>query len=392
MTTKKTKHAGSSVGGSRIERYYTKIVIAFVIIAVALIGLIVYFSFTTTTITIVPTIKEAEITIETTLNELGGTLVLTDVSGSHDYTGIKGTTSKVGKASGTVTLTNNYTTNQPLVASTRLLSDTGVLFRTQETVTVPAGGQVDVAVAADQEGADGNIGPSHFEIVALWQGLKDKIYGESTAPMIGGLTTIGIASDTDIANAVAEATTILLAEGVKNIVSDMPNRAELDPYTILKETEGVVLETKNSTVSATAGDEVENITVTQELTVAIPVINAETVAALIGTRVVEELPNGMTLADDRISLNDISIAVNTIADDVIDGQQDATVLLKVPVQQHISATHQLLQPKELTNKTEQEIRSYFGGVSEVQNVDISFAPFWLKRTPAVPGNITVIVK
>ena len=156
MTTKKTKHP-SSVAESRIERYYSKIVIAFVVVAVVLIGLIVYFSFTKTTVTVTPTVQNSTVTIESSLSELGGTLVLTDVSGTHDYTAIEGTASKTGKASGTVTLYNKYTVDQPLIETTRLLSDTGVLFRTQETVTVPAGGQVEVPVAADQEGATGNI-------------------------------------------------------------------------------------------------------------------------------------------------------------------------------------------------------------------------------------------
>ncbi len=91
-----------------------------------------------------------------------------------------------GKAEGTVRITNRYNRNQPLVATTRLLSPEGVLFRTTEPVTVPVGGSVDVHVVADTPGASGDIAPTTFILPGLWAGIQDKITGASTEPMRGG--------------------------------------------------------------------------------------------------------------------------------------------------------------------------------------------------------------
>ncbi|MEK7620335.1 MAG: hypothetical protein AAB413_03815, partial [Patescibacteria group bacterium] len=52
-------------------------------------------------------------------------------------------------ARGTVTITNNLTFAQSLVATTRFLSESGVLFRLEDSVSIPAGGSVKAEVYAD---------------------------------------------------------------------------------------------------------------------------------------------------------------------------------------------------------------------------------------------------
>ena len=61
---------------------------------------------------------------------------------------------------GEVIIINNYTKNQPLVATTRLLSPDGKLYRLKETVNVPAGGTVKAAVYADEPKEEMAIGPA----------------------------------------------------------------------------------------------------------------------------------------------------------------------------------------------------------------------------------------
>ena len=90
-----------------------------------------------------------------------------------------------GTSSGMVSIINNFSKNQPLVARTRLLSKEGVLFRIAKGVTVPAKGSVQVAVYADKEGPTGDISPSTFTIPGLWTGLQDKIYAKSETAMQG---------------------------------------------------------------------------------------------------------------------------------------------------------------------------------------------------------------
>ena len=80
---------------------------------------------------------------------------------------------------GQITLYNKYNKSQPLVASTRLLSASGKLYRLKNSVTVPAGGQVVADIYADQAKPEMAVGAELFTIPGLWEGLQDKIYGQS---------------------------------------------------------------------------------------------------------------------------------------------------------------------------------------------------------------------
>lgn len=95
-------------------------------------------------------------------------------------------TETVGKAGGTVEIVNESSNGQTLVATTRLLSEKGVLFRLTDRVFIPAGGRITASVEADQEGPDGDIPPSRFTIPGLSQASQQVIYAESSQAMTGG--------------------------------------------------------------------------------------------------------------------------------------------------------------------------------------------------------------
>lgn len=76
------------------------------------------------------------------------------------------------KARGTATLYNTMSTDQPLVATTRLQSPEGLIFRITKSVVVPKRkgtepGSISVAVVADQAGEGYNVGPTEFTIPGL---------------------------------------------------------------------------------------------------------------------------------------------------------------------------------------------------------------------------------
>ncbi len=271
ISTTKTKRK-ASIANSRIEKYYNKIVIGFVVLTCILVCAIVYFSFSNTTITVTPAQIQSDLSFVTSVSELSATVVFTDVEGSKTITNIQSSESKPAKATGTVTIINNYSQNQPLVETTRLLSKEGVLFRTQETVTVPAGGSVEVPVMADEEGAKGNIDASTFEIVALWDGLKDDIYAESDSAMTGGLVNVGVVSQTDIANAQEELENDLTTQALETLNQEIQDTEGLpaEPY-IPTNAYRITSVTEESSVQG--GEEVDNFEVHATMTVAAVVVN-----------------------------------------------------------------------------------------------------------------------
>lgn len=117
--------------------------------------------------------------------------------------------SKGKRASGTVTIYNTFSKEaQPLVATTRLQSPDGKIFRITKSIIVPGmqekegvmePGKVDVEVQADSAGAEYNIQATKFTIPGFSGGPKyEKIYAESTRLMSGG------GSDGDTGHSVSE--------------------------------------------------------------------------------------------------------------------------------------------------------------------------------------------
>ncbi|MFC1597986.1 baseplate J/gp47 family protein [Patescibacteria group bacterium] len=386
MVKKEKDIGGKSIAASRIEKYYSKIVIAFVVLTAVLVLLIIYFSFSKTTIVVHPAVTSQELSLSTTLQELDGVVVLTDVEGSKEYTDITSTESQPGKASGTVTLTNKHNQDQPLVETTRLLSTEGVLFRTQETVTVPAGGTIDVPVAADAEGPEGDIGPSKFEIVALWAGLKEDIYGESSAAMTGGVSSVGIVTETDIANA-KKALLMELVERAHAVFEvEVPNYEGIPDNAYLLDAASVV-SVQTDEVNVNAGDQVDKVTATQKVTVASPVVNSETLSAYIEENLSSAVPEGASVAGE-IAIEDVVIILDSLNDDYTNGD----ITLSFTIDTTVDAQSSILDGEKLTNKTEAEVSTYLTGFDEVESVELQFSPFWVTRTPALVENITIRVE
>ncbi len=103
------------------------------------------------------------------------------------------------KAKGTITIYNEFSSKtQPLVKTTRFLSEDGVLFRLVKNVIVPGlvrkgdkiiPGKLDVLVVADDSGKTSNIKATKFSIPGFrGTGKEDKIYAISEKNMSGGST------------------------------------------------------------------------------------------------------------------------------------------------------------------------------------------------------------
>ncbi|MCK4554185.1 hypothetical protein KAU19_04445, partial [Candidatus Parcubacteria bacterium] len=190
---KESTNNEETAGKSRSLGLYRKIALSFIVLTVILLAVIAYFSFVKVTITLIPSQERVSSNLildvfdqdkrsAVSEGEILGAVKQVEVEQIKTYpaTDIEVISEEV---IGKVILINNYSKNQPLVATTRLLSPDNKLFRIKKTVNVPAGGQLEVEVYADEPGQDMIIGPAHFTIPGLWAGLQDEIYGESKEPM-----------------------------------------------------------------------------------------------------------------------------------------------------------------------------------------------------------------
>ena len=109
-----------------------------------------------------------------------------------------------GSATGTITIINNYSVDQPLVATTRFLTSDGVLFRLKEYTLVPANSSVEAEIYADQPGPQGDVKPTKMTIPGLSTSLQQYIYGELKNPTSGGSGEASYVLETDIQQALEE--------------------------------------------------------------------------------------------------------------------------------------------------------------------------------------------
>ncbi|MBU0706909.1 hypothetical protein KKG41_00880, partial [Patescibacteria group bacterium] len=291
---------------AKIQRYYRTVIIAFAIVAFVLFALIAYFSFSNTIINV--SINEEnystsslilisrELPIEQSVNNLvAGVLLEKSIEHTKEFTELTAESEVPDKAKGKVIIYNKYSQPQPLIATTRLLSESGILFRTDTRVDVPVGGQVEVSITADQPGEIGEIGPSRFTIPGLWTGLQDKIYAESTEPMTGG-TIITTAATQENIDQAKDAT----FQEAYNIVMD-----ELEKELKTINTDYKINAYKKSLLSEEASvapdTQADSFSVTTSLNVVSLSFNEDEVQSLAMEHIKDNLPENMkfTLDTDK---------------------------------------------------------------------------------------------
>lgn len=123
-----------------------------------------------------------------------------EISLPYDVIGKSSTSGK--KAKGSVVIYNEYSSSpQTLIATTRLESPDGKIFRLAKNVVVPGTttiggslqpGATEAEVIADQAGAEYNIEETRFTIPGFSGGPKfDKFYAKSSGPMTNGASSGG---------------------------------------------------------------------------------------------------------------------------------------------------------------------------------------------------------
>ena len=382
----------SQIKKAKIEKYYSKVATAFIILAAAAVVIIIYFSLSQTTILVTldpQTVKSTAVinivpagTEVLTENSLEGKVIEKTISGTKTYKDLATLRTAEAKASGTVTIYNQNSSAQPLVATTRLLSEEGVLFRTKGTVAVPAGGQVEVAVEADQEGEQGNIGPSHFTVVALWKGMQDKVYGESSQSMTGGLKDVMIATLENINTAKEQLATELkeqaLQELSREIAKDNPDEKIIP--------DAVTYQILSEEADVEPNAEVNQFTVESKLKIITTIFDEDKLFELMS----QKLTNSLSADKELAMANKESLEYSVKSYDL--EQQTAQLEITLSGSTYLKLSSSIFNRDNLTNKDKQDIRTYFNDFSEIQNVEVKFSPFWVFRSPALKDHIEIKIQ
>ncbi len=361
-------------------RFYKVVALTFLFITIILFGVIVFMSSKRAMVTVVTKSEPIDVTTTVGINtkdsnkRIDGLVVATDMSLEQTFNPT-GTREEDGVATGLVTIYNETSSDQPLVATTRFLSEEGVLFRLQERVLVPAGGEIEADVYADKEGALGNIGPSSFTIPGLNEAKQKTIYGKSTIPMTGGVKQIGILGDEDVEKAKKELLSVLEAEGRREILENNSNYSGVFSVT-----------GENFELSNEVGEEIPSFILSVE---------AQVVGILYEEEMMEELAERilMTHAIDDTEIiypSEESPAVLLNEYDLEDGT--ARVDVTYTGVATLNPESKQLNKSMFYGKTKDELRRYLLSLDHVYGVEVNLRPIWTQTVPHVADHINLVVK
>lgn len=359
-------------------RFYKYIALSFLLLTVALLGVIVFMSAKRAVITI--TTRQQPLEVRTAVvigqeeGQLTGTVEVASVSLQKTFQPKEGR-EEPAVAIGKVILYNKADYNQPLVATTRLLTPEGILFRLKDRVVVPALGNIEAEVYADQAGKESEIGPSSFIIPGLSEDKQKLIYAISEKSMTGGWRRVGILGESDWQNANDEFKTELEKIGKEKLSKLHP-----DLLAVYK------LNNLQVTSDKQVGDETGGFTLTGSAEIVGVFYQNDEVKSLADS----ELRKRLVSDNEILSVNDEAMSLVLNSYDASSTIAQAEVVASGLVS--LNPESKQLAKTMFFGKNKEEIRRYLLSLDHVQGVEIKFSPAWMLTVPPVADHVSVVVK
>lgn len=361
---------------------FKKLASIFIVLAVVLLVIIVYFSFSKATILLnvdnEPKTFSFDLTVSPTSTEgdLVGEIMTDKLEVSQKFD-VKNFNEQPAVATGKIRVVNQHTQNQPLVRTTRFLSPEGILFRLSSNILVPAGKEVVTEVYADGTGAEYNLAPTRFTIPGLSASLQTKIYGISDTAMTGGIKKVGVLKQEDLTVAEAEFSAqlnSLVKEAIRKKITE-------DSGTLLVKAK--VLNQQNSNK---VGEEVGGFTINAQVAVEAVLLNEEKLIAAAQDTYKEKLGSGLQVIDWQMD----NFKYNVTSFDLI----NKTAVISIELTANVQGGFDLekFDKKEIIGFDRRGVEYYFSQYPSVRQVEVKFWPFWVSSVPTLVDRIKIEVK
>ncbi|MCK5211735.1 hypothetical protein KAJ89_03465, partial [Candidatus Parcubacteria bacterium] len=371
---------------------YKKIAFSFIALTLVLILVILYFIVIKVSIVLVPNqervsnsmvfdVHDADVEGGGSGNKVSGIVRKVAIShgGAYAATGEE----VIGKeAIGVATIINNYNKNQPLVATTRLLTADGKLFRLKNTVNVPAGDSVVVDIYADEPSPEMAIPPTKFTIPGLWAGMQDDIYAESSETIVYRQKVKKYVKEEDIEGAIRDMKQQLLVNAKEDINENFSNYSQIK----YKIDENSI----QSEVAAQVDDEVDEFSAEMTADVVVVAFDGQAAADLAK----QKFLGAMSKNKELISFDPKSIiyALNTFDVDTGLASLNATFEGKVSLKSSV----EVIDLEKIRGINRSQLDVYLSEINDIAGYEIKFSPGFLptfmQKVPHLIDRITVEMK
>lgn len=381
-----------------------KFVVLFVAVCLALIlGILIYLFVPHADILVYPKLETNEVDIDISaiesqnfdekLENLPIRIIEKETVLKETFNSLGKSGSSGDKSRGKIVIFNEYgSLSQPLVATTRFLSENGKLFRLIKGVTVPGttsvGGEIkpgaiEAEVIADESGEDYNIEPSKFSIPGLEGGPKfEKMYAKSENSMAGGKSSgaLGIVSisQLDIDNARKKVEADAKSQALEGLKSEIPEGEIVLPEAINQTIE-------ESISLSRAGEAKSNF----EYEVKIKSVALAFKTDNIKRSILKSFQEKSGI-NKEISPVNVEIEYRQVAPDF----QSRSMQIKVHGKLFISPSINLADlKKEFLGKNRDQFRDVLKKYPQIEGIEISFWPKFLpEKIPQYPGQVKLEIK
>lgn len=380
---KKKKASQKSINEHKIH-FYRQVAFTFIGAAiVVLIGLL-YFSLSQALILITPSLEEVKadfnllVRTETAMTQEGveAELVFTDITIERTADSERLEEGEDQKATGTITIINSSNKPQPLVKTTRFLSEEGVLFRLENGVTVPANGEVQAEVYADAAGKSGEIGPTIFTIPGLNQTRQQEVHAKSDESMEGGTRAIYKVTREAVDQALEDARAIIISRAKAQLEEQGVETNRFLPGT-------QYIEVISEEFSPEIGSSAEEFTV--KLVARVPFVLAD--RADLVELAQAQLYTTTNLGYELSSSDEGSFTYSITNFDSDNGTAQLHVILSG--QKRMSANHPILDVVNFVGEKPSNVKSQLEADPGIDNVEIELRPFWLRKVPRLIDHIYI---
>ena len=357
--------------------------IAILIVIVASVGGLFYFS--TTKVKVTPATLSAAVQESFTATHSTGTLpyeiLLAEKYASQNVKGT-GTKEVTSFASGTITIYNTQSKAQKLIDKTRFATPSGLIFRIRTAVTIPAGstakpGSVTATVYADKAGAQYNVGASSFTVPGFAGTPQAKqVYAESTAAMAGGASGMVPTVDGNLEKETRSALKSALERDLRvSIDAQIPTG-----YVLVPGSTSITYQDVAPTASATEGSvEIRE----QGSMTAIVFPNVALAKTIAGSITSFEYQN------EPLTLSSTEGLVLTATPRLPDAKEQSFAFTLSGNASMVYTVDPVRIGAAVSGKSRLEAKTVLQNYPEVEKAVIMLRPFWRKTLPEDPAQIEV---
>jgi len=293
------------------------------------------------------------------------------------------------KASGTITVSNSYDSNDhPLVSGTRFVASNGLVFRSTEDVVVPGGklkggkvdpGEASVPVQADQNGDQYNLGPGKYTIPGLPADQQEGIYGQGQQMKNGTTKTAKVITQNDI----AKAQTAALASDKPASAKELAAKAK-DSQTVIEAS--LQQNATSSDTSPAVNSEAQTATLTLQVTYSQLAISKSELSKLARAVEGKQLGDQSQIYDDGSSKLAMTAASKPGSPDSAQKFDAAATAFAGTKIDTVALTEQL------KGKKYGEALDMASKLPGVDRAEISIKPSWYTRLPGISSHIEISIK